>query len=304
MGAIAKRVILFLAVNLLVMLALGVVLVVAQSFFPALRQGYGSLIFMGSLFGFGGAILGLFLSKWSAKRGLGVQVIDPATASGEERWLLQTVYRLAKDAGIESMPEVGIWESPEINAFCTGPTKNSSLVAVSTGILRTMNHDELEGVLGHELSHASNGDMVTMTLIQGVVNSFVLIASMIITNALRGDRDNDRGFSGFMMRQLVFSAVQTVLGLLAFIVVVGPFSRLREYRADAGGAKLTTKAKMIGGLQALLDQQRIPMPAQAQGPRDPSLATLMVNGGPSAWFSTHPKLEDRIARLKAMTTVR
>lgn len=303
MGVIAKRVFLFLMVNLLVMVTLGVVLSVAMAFFPALRQaGLGPTIFIGTLFGFGGAILSLLISKWSAKRGLGVQVIDPATATGDERWLLQTVYRLAKDAGLTGMPEVGIWESPEVNAFCTGPSKNDSLVAVSTGILRTMSKDELEGVLGHELTHAANGDMVTMTLIQGVVNSFVLIGSMIITNALRGDRDNDRGLSGFFMRQLVFNVVHTVLGLLAFAVVVGPFSRLREYRADAGGAKLAGKAKMIAGLQALLDVHRVPMPVQ--GPQDPNLATLMLDGGRSAWFSTHPPLEERIARLQAMTLLR
>jgi heat shock protein HtpX len=303
MGAVAKRVVLFLLVNLLVMLTLSIVLGIATRFFPALGQnGLPGIVFLGSLFGFGGAILSLFISKWSAKRGLGVQVIDPATATGEAQWLLQTVYRLAKQAGLEEMPEVGIWDSPEVNAFCTGPSKNSSLVAVSTGILRSMDHDELEGVLGHELSHAANGDMVTMALIQGVVNSFVFIGSLIITNALRGDRDNNRGFSGFLMRQLVFNLVHTVLGLLAFLVVVGPFSRLREYRADAGGAALAGKAKMIAGLQALLDKNRLPLPAPA--PQDPALAALMVNGSPSAWFSTHPSLDDRIARLKAMPAVR
>jgi heat shock protein HtpX len=304
MGAVAKRVVLFLFVNLLVMLTLGIVLGIASAFFPALGQdGLTGIIFLGSLFGFGGAILSLFISKWSAKRGLGVQVIDPATASGEAQWLVQTVHRLAKQAGLEEMPEVGIWDSPEVNAFCTGPSKNSSLVAVSTGILRTMDHDELEGVLGHELSHAANGDMVTMALIQGVVNSFVFIASLIITNALRGDRNSNRGLSGFFMRQLVFNLVHTVLGLAAFVVVVGPFSRLREYRADAGGAALASKAKMIAGLQALLDKNRLPLPIQA-GPQDPALATLMISSQPKAWFSTHPSLEDRIARLRAMTTVR
>jgi heat shock protein HtpX len=303
MGAIAKRVVLFLAVNLLVMLALSIVLSIAMAFFPALRQGgLVPLIFIGTLFGFGGAIISLMISKWSAKRGLGVQVIDPATASGDERWLVQTVYKLAKEAGLSGMPEVGIWESPEVNAFCTGPSKNSSLVAVSSGILRTMNKDELEGVLGHELTHAANGDMVTMTLIQGVVNSFVLIASMIITNALRGDRDDNRGFSGFFMRQLVFNVVNTVLGMLAFVVVVGPFSRLREFRADAGGAALAGKAKMLAGLKALQDLHRVPQPVQ--GPQDPNLATLMLDGGRSSWFSTHPSLEARIARLQALPAVR
>jgi heat shock protein HtpX len=303
MGAIAKRVVLFLAVNLLVMLALSIVLSIAMAFFPALRQGgLVPLIFIGTLFGFGGAIISLMISKWSAKRGLGVRVIDPATAGGDERWLVQTVYKLAKEAGLSGMPEVGIWDSPEVNAFCTGPSKNSSLVAVSTGILRTMNKDELEGVLGHELTHAANGDMVTMTLIQGVVNSFVLIASMIITNALRGDRDDNRGFSGFLMRQLVFNVVNTVLGMLAFVVVVGPFSRLREFRADAGGAALAGKAKMLAGLKALQDLHRIPQPVQ--GPQDPNLATLMLDGGRSSWFSTHPSLEARIARLQALPAVR
>ncbi len=188
---------------------------------------------------------------------------------------------------------MGIWDSPEVNAFCTGPSKNSSLVAVSTGILRRMDRAELEGVLGHELSHAANGDMVTMTLIQGVVNTFVFIASVINTNFLRGDRDNNRGFSGFLMRQLVFNLVHTVLGLLAFLVVVGPFSRLREFRADAGGAALAGKAKMIAGLQALLGQEP-PAPARP-GPPGPR------PGGPEGQrqpqrLGQHPPLPGRPQR--------
>ena len=298
--AFAKRIFLFLAVNLLFMVTLGVVFSILSAFFPGLGgDGIGGLVVLGSLFGFGGALFSLMISRWMAKRAMGVQLIDPATAGGEELWLLQTVYRLAKQAGISEMPEVGIWNSPEINAFCTGPSKNSSLVAVSTGLLGRMDHAEVEGVLGHELSHATNGDMVTMTLIQGVVNTFVFIASVIITNALRGDRDRDRGFGGFFLHQLIFNLVNTVLGLLAFVVVIGPFSRLREFRADAGGAALAGKAKMIAGLQALQDTYRLSQ-AQPAAPTDPSLATLMVNGGRSTWFSTHPSLDERIARLKAM----
>jgi heat shock protein HtpX len=303
MFALAKRAFLFLCVNIAVTAMLLVVLFLASNVFPALRQmDLPGIAIMAGLFGFGGAFFSLAISKWMAKRSLGVQVIDPATAQGEARWLLQTVYKLAAQAGIESMPEVGIWESPEINAFCTGPGKNNSLVAVSTGILRTMSHDELEGVLGHELTHATNGDMVTMTLIQGVVNSFVFAIAILVSRLMRSRDDDDRGMSGFFMQHMIYRLVQSVVGMVAFALIIGPFSRRREFRADAGGAQLTSKAKMIAGLQALMDQQRVPMPVQA--PKDPALATLMVTGAPSSWFSTHPSLEDRIARLKEMVILR
>lgn len=288
-----KRIFLVVVTNILIMLTIGVLLAVLGSFFPALRGlGYSNLLLLAVVWGFGGAIASLLLSKVMAKWMQGVQVIDPATATGEERWLLQTVHRLAEQAGITSMPEVGIWPSAEINAFCTGPSKNSSLVAVSAGILRQMSHDELEGVLAHELSHAANGDMVTMTLVQGVVNSFVIFFSFVLARTLlrQGEDDRGGGWGEFMLRQLL----QVVLSLIAYVVVIAPFSRWREYRADAGGARLAGKPKMIAALSALMDSHRLPQPKA-----DPALAAMKIDAGvASALFSTHPSLEDRILRLR------
>jgi len=303
----AKRIFMFLAVNLLVMLMLGIVFFVAMMFFPGLRQsGLAQLVVLSGVFGMGGALISLALSRVLAKWMQGVKVIDPANASGDTAWLLQTVHRLAERTGITTMPEVGIYDSPEINAFCTGPTKNRSLVAVSTGLLNRMSHDEVEGVLAHELSHAGNGDMVTLTLVSGVVNSFVLFISFIVTNivmsALRG-KDNERGggFLDYMVRQIVFSTVQVAVGLLASMAILFPFSRWREYRADAGGAKLVGKRKMISALEALQDNFRLPKP-----PADasPAFATMKIGSlNRNVLFSTHPSLEDRIARLREMPLV-
>jgi len=293
-----KRIFLFMLTNILVMLTIGLVFFVLQRFFPQLRvAGTQQLMVLALVWGFGGAMISLLLSKTLAKWGQGVRVIDPATATGDERWLVQTVHRLASQAGITGMPEVGVWESPEINAFCTGPSKNNSLVAVSTGIFRHMTKEELEGVLGHEISHAANGDMVTMTLIQGVVNSFVIFLSWIIANLLLRRNSDDRGgFGDMMMRHMVVSVLQMVLSFLAYVAIIAPFSRYREFRADAGGARLAGRGKMIAGLQALQDSFRLPQPAP-----EPSRAAMMISPGKkSNWMSTHPSIEERIAALKAL----
>lgn len=293
-----KRIFLVVITNILVMLTIGVVLALLLAFFPDLAKlgmGYGDLMVLAILWGFGGAFASLLLSKTMAKWMSGVEVIDPATATGDARWLVQTVQRLADKAGI-AMPEVGIWDSPEVNAFCTGPTKNSSLVAVSTGILRHMSKDELEGVLAHEISHAANGDMVTMTLVQGVVNSFVIFFSFVIARLLFRDRDGrGGGIAEFFVRQ----TLQVVLSLVAYVAVIAPFSRWREYRADAGGARLAGKQRMINALAALADSHRIPQPAG-----DPALATMKIDAGKgTSLFATHPSIEDRIARLRQMQGV-
>ena len=299
-----KRVFLFALTNLLVMAMVAVVLGVLMAIFPSLRdEGYAPLLLLSGLFGFGGAFVSLALSKWMAKRLQGVQVIDPATATGDARWLVDTVYRLAKDAGITEMPEVGYWTSDEINAFCTGSSANNSLVAVSTGILRRMDRGELEGVLGHELSHAANGDMVTMTLIQGVVNTFVFFISFLVTNVLanalagnRRDRDSRPGFMDFFLRQIIFNVVQAAVGTAAYLCIIAPFSRRREFRADAGGARLAGRDKMIAALTALQDSFRLPQPAA-----EPALAALKISGTRQAsLFSTHPSLEERIEALRRL----
>ena len=299
-----KRYFLFFLTNLLVMAMVAVVLGVLAAFFPAVREsGYGQLLVISGLFGFGGAFVSLALSKWMAKRMQGVQVIDPATATGDARWLVDTVHRLAHDAGITEMPEVGFWTSDEINAFCTGPSANNSLVAVSTGILRRMDRSELEGVLGHELSHAANGDMVTMTLIQGVVNTFVFFLSFVVTNILanalsgnRRDRDDRPGFLDFFLRQVIFNVVQVAIGTAAYVAVIAPFSRRREFRADAGGARLVGRDKMIAALTALQDSFRLPQP-----PAEPALAAMKISGTkPASLFSTHPALEERIEALRKL----
>ncbi len=292
---LAKRIFLLVATNILIMLALGLLWQILLVFVPSLRSmDDGSLMVLALLWGFGGAFISLLMSKQFAKWFQGVRVIDPALAGPEERWLLDTVRRLAAQAGITDCPEVGIWDSPEVNAFCTGPSKNSSLVAVSTGILNRMDHDELEGVLAHELSHAANGDMVTMTLVQGVVNSFVIFASIILARLLVRGNDRERGPN--FMEYLVQMVLQMALSWLAAVLVIFPFSRWREFRADAGGAQLAGKGKMIAALRALQDGFRLPQPRVAA---HPALATMKISSSKrGSWFTTHPSLEERIEALQ------
>ena len=239
------------------------------------------------------------MAKWM----MGVQIIDPNTNDRELGQLVQTVHRLSRDAGLGTMPEVGIYDSPELNAFATGPTRSHALVAVSSGLLSRMTHEEVEGVLGHEISHVANGDMVTMTLIQGIMNAFVMFLSralaFVIAQALRGDRDRDREGGG--INHLVFFVVQMILEVFFMILasmVVALFSRWREFRADAGSAKLAGRQKMISALQAL---QRVY--EQAVPEQDPAFSNLKITSKPRGlmrFFSSHPPLEERIERLRAM----
>jgi heat shock protein HtpX len=232
-----------------------------------------------------------------AKMTMGVQVIDPRSP-GQFGDLVDMVHRLAQKAGLPAMPEVGVYESPEVNAFATGPTRSRALVAVSTGLLRRMDRDEIEGVLGHEVAHVANGDMVTMTLVQGVVNAFVMFLARAIAIVLSqaGRRDNEEG-SPHMNYMLVF-VLEMVFSFLGMFVVTW-FSRYREYRADAGGANVAGKGKMIGALTALSRLHGINTQVEGQA----SVATLKIDtnksGGLMALLSTHPPLEERIARLQA-----
>lgn len=295
----AKRIFLFIAVNFLIMTTISILLNILgiRPYLTARGIDYNALLAFCLLWGMGGALISLALSRVMAKWMMGVKVIDPETGDPELRDLLELVYRLVRQAGIETMPEVGIYNSPEVNAFATGPTRSRALVAVSAGLLQKMNKNEIEGVLGHEISHITNGDMVTMTLIQGVVNAFVMFLARVIAFALStatGDRDNRRsGFSygTYFMVQFILEIAFMILGS----VVVAWFSRYREFRADAGGARLAGREKMIGALQALQRNYNNVDP-RAQ----PAVQALKISTRPAGFlrlFSTHPPLEERIARL-------
>ena len=250
------------------------------------------------IWGFGGAFISLGLSRMMAKWMLGVRLIDPTTSDSTQRHLVETVHKLARAAGLTIMPEVGIYNSPEVNAFATGPTRNRSLVAVSSGLLNRMNQDELEGVIGHEITHVANGDMVTMTLIQGVVNAFVMFLARVLAYVLSGigNRSKSSGNSYLMFNVLVivFQIVFMILGSL----VVAAYSRFREFKADKGGAKLAGREKMISALQALQKVQDI----RDQRVEKPAFQSMKISHqerrGLVAFFATHPSLELRIQRLK------
>lgn len=282
------RIALMIATNVAVMLVFGLVLGILTTFFGVNLGGNGRMLLMAAMFGFSGALISLFMSKGMAKRSMGVQLIE--SPSGQtETWLVNTVKQQAEAAGI-GMPEVGIFNAPDPNAFATGWNKNDALVAVSTGLLESMDQGEVEAVLAHEVSHVANGDMVTMTLIQGVVNTFVFFFSMIIGRFI--DRvvfKNEDGHGmGYFLGQMV---AQIALSFLASIIVSW-FSRWREFRADAGGANLASREKMIGALQRLKaahEPADMPSEMAAFGIRSGALKGL---------FSTHPPLDTRIEALR------
>lgn len=291
-----KRVVLFLATNLAIVLVLSVTLRLLGVERILDEQGVGldlkSLLVFAFVFGMGGSFISLAMSKWVAKRTTGAQVLD-RPSNETERWLVQTVQRQAKAAGI-GMPEVAIYNAPDVNAFATGMNRNNALVAVSTGLLNSMSRDEAEAVLGHEVSHIANGDMVTLTLIQGVVNTFVIFLSRVIGHLV--DRvvfKNERGHGpAFWVTTIV---AELVLGILASLIVMW-FSRHREFRADAGGAKLAGRQKMIAALERLA---RVHTPQQLPD----QLAAFGISGGLAhglkRFFMTHPPLSERIAALRA-----
>jgi heat shock protein HtpX len=292
-----KRFFWFFAVNILVIATISIAasLLGINNYMTPYGLNYTSLAGFCLLWGFGGAFISLALSRIIAKFSMGVQLIDPEQSSGRERDLLNMVYQLAQKAGLSKMPQVGIYESPDMNAFATGPTRNRSLVAVSSGLLQSMSRSELEGVLAHEVAHIANGDMVTMTLIQGVVNAFVMFVARIIGFAVAQTvkEENRR-----MVNMLVVLACEIILGILGSLAVSW-FSRLREYRADEGGARLSGRASMIAALERL---QRGYAYMEADNAPQAVAAFRISNkrGGLLAAFSTHPPLEERIARLRSM----
>ena len=289
-----KRVALFLATNLAVLVLLGIVMSILENVFGVRLGNNGALLLMAAVFGFGGSFFSLAISKWMAKRSTGMQLITQPRNEGEA-WLLATVQRQAQAAGIK-MPEVGIYDAPEINAFATGPSRNNSLVAVSTGLLRAMNRDEAEAVLAHEVSHVANGDMVTMALIQGVLNTFVIFLSRvvgrIIDAALSGNREGGTGPFYF----ITVIVLDIIFGVLASVVAMW-FSRWREFRADEGGARLAGRDKMIAALEKLsrtYGQSTLPNEVAAFG------ISGAVGHGLRKLFMTHPPLAERIQALRNM----
>ncbi len=284
------RIGLFLLTNFAVLILAGIVM----SLLGVNPGQMSGLLVMAAIFGFGGSIISLLLSKFMAKRGTGAVVITQPR-NQTERWLLDTVARQAKAAGI-GMPEVAVYDGPEINAFATGANRNNALVAVSTGLLQNMSEDEAEAVLGHEISHVANGDMITMALLQGVLNTFVIVLARVvggvIDSALSGNRDSGRGFAYYI---IVF-VLEMVFGLFATMIAMW-FSRRREFRADAGGANLAGRQKMIAALERLkLNHGQSTLPTQ--------IAAFGIAGATAKkLFLSHPPLEERIAALRSSTVV-
>lgn len=288
------RIVLFVLTNLAVMLLLTIVVKLTGIDVYTQREGginLQGLLIMSAVMGMGGSFISLAISKWMAKRSVGAEVItQPRNES--EAWLLDTVRRQAEKAGI-GMPEVAIYEGPEMNAFATGMSKNNSLVAVSTGLLQSMDRAQVEAVLGHEISHVANGDMVTMTLIQGVLNTFVIffarVLGTVIDRAISGNRDGGGGFAYFG----IVIALQIGLGFLASLIVMW-FSRWREFRADAGGAHLAGKQAMISALERLAGnrgENTLPKAIQAFG--------ISGEGGIARLLMSHPPIPERVAALRA-----
>ena len=293
-----KRILLFAAANIAVLVVLSIIVrLFGLDDFLAERGGkLGGLLLFSAIFGFGGAFISLVLSKTMAKLGMGVRVIEQPRDETEV-WLFDTVRAYARRLDL-GMPEVGVFDSPQMNAFATGASRNQALVAVSTGLLRGMDRNEAQAVLGHEMTHVANGDMVTMTLLQGVLNTFVIflarVLGSVIDDALRGGRAQRSGPGPFYF--LIVIVLQVVFGVLATLIVMA-FSRYREFRADAGGARLAGRDNMIEALRALQRTHGEALPGQLQA--------FGVHGGGAGrsfggLFMSHPPLEERIAALRAL----
>lgn len=289
-----KRIFLFLITNILVVVTLSIVLNLlgVRPYLSASGINYNSLMVFCLVWGMGGSIISLLMSRFMAKMLMGVKVIDPQKPSNYMD-LVNMVHDISRRAQLSKMPEVGVYDSPELNAFATGPSQRASLVAVSSGLLSRMNRDEIEGVIAHEVAHIKNGDMVTMTLLQGIVNAFVMFIARVVGFAIsQSVREESRGF----VNMLCVIVLEIMLSILGMIVVMS-FSRAREFRADEGAAKLVGANKMTAALEAIKRTvERIPVDNSAQ-----SIATLKINGGRKgfwALFSSHPSLDDRIQALK------
>lgn len=287
-----KRWFFFFLTNLLVTLTLLIVANVAMAYFGVTFGSHTGLFIWCFVFGMGGAFISLFISKWIAIKTMGLQPAAKGSA------LVFKVHSMARKSGLAEMPEVFIYNSPEVNAFATGPSRNNALVAVSTGLLESMNEDEVDGVLAHEVSHIANGDMVTMTLVQGIVNTFVMVISYVATqvamNAIRGDDDDDRrGFGDFFLYHMIHNAIYTLFSFLSLPLVMY-VSRWREYRADYGSARLVGKEKMIAALERLrLSHDRVDK-------HEKSIEVMAINSreGFAEFFSSHPPLDKRILALR------
>lgn len=288
----AKRVILFLLMNLAVMFVLNIVLQIIFKVTGIQGGSTAGILVMSAVFGFAGSLISLFLSKTMALRSVGAEIITTPRTQAEQ-WLFNTVQRQAQQANIP-MPDIAIYHSADVNAFATGATKSNSLVAVSTGLLNNMTEAEAEAVVAHEISHIANGDMVTMTLLQGVLNTFVLFLSRIISTAASSSRDeNSNSSQNALVFWVVDIVLQMVFGVIATMIAMW-FSRYREFRADAGSAQLVGKEKMIAALERL---QRIHEPQQLEG----SLAAFMINAPRTKeLFMSHPPLEKRIEALRSL----
>lgn len=292
-----KRIILFVLVNILVIMTISITLSLlgVKPYLSSQGIDFQALLIFCALFGFMGAFISLGLSRIMAKWSMGVKLIETDKVTDPNaKWLVDLVQSFARQEGITVMPQVGIYESNEVNAFATGPSKNRALVAVSSGLLAKMDREAIEGVLAHEMAHISNGDMVTMTLVQGVINTFVMffarVAAWVVANLLRSEEEGVSQMLHFVL-VIVFDLVFSILGS----VVVCYYSRVREFAADKGAARLAGSGKMIHALEVLKST------VQSVDVSTKSLATLKINDKPSGFlglFSTHPSLEDRIARLK------
>jgi heat shock protein HtpX len=297
--AFAKRIFLFVLLNLavVVMVSLVLDLLNVKPYLTAYGIDYNELLIFCLVWGMAGAIISLALSRVMAKWMMGVKVIDRETKDVSKRYLLDKVYSLARKAGLSTMPEIGVYRSSEVNAFATGPTKNRSLVAVSTGLLSRMGENELDGVLAHEITHITNGDMVTMTLLQGVVNAFVMFLARVLAFAASGlGKSRDEKSSGSTLSYIFFVYLFEILFMVLGSLIVAAFSRYREFRADAGGARLAGKKSMVSALQSLKSFQQIKEPQE-----NPAMAAFKISHsgrrGLMLLFASHPPLEERIERL-------